>query len=61
MKALVLWHYFDGNGKIQNHSSTSFEGPLHDLQEMIRESAGENEKADGSIISVVHQIVILES
>jgi hypothetical protein len=65
MKVLIIWHYFNNKGVIQNASSMLFEGNCGELNKRISENREENAKKQISNktyhhISVPHQIVILE-
>lgn len=60
MKALILWHEYDGGGRITNASSEMFYGTPLELHQRIMKAHEENirtKKVDGTRI-VPHQIII---
>lgn len=61
MKALILWHEYDGGGRITNSSSSIFKGTVEELDSLLKEAGKKNdaERTTKGII-VPHQIIILK-
>jgi hypothetical protein len=60
MKYLMLWHYYDANGKLLNASSTHCVGTLEELNSRLREECEANrkkkERGEGPVIC--QQIIV---
>ena len=60
VEALVLWHYFELDGRFKNALITRFSGTMSELQDMLHEKYNENKRGfDQKTLTVPHQIIIL--
>jgi len=56
VKAIILWHYYNGSNQITKCSSTLFHGTAEELNARLNE---ENKPHEGEgLRAIVHQVVI---
>lgn len=61
IKCMILWHYYNSKGELNNSSATEFEGTLRDLRLRINEAHAEACRAQEAHTSynIAQQIVLL--
>jgi hypothetical protein len=59
VRFIILWHYYDAEGKLRNSSATDFDGTPRELQERISEAYKEATEAQEQkkSYSIVQQII----
>ncbi len=62
LHCVILWHYFNAEGRLRNASGTEFLGTLRRLQQRLREAYDVCEKAQeaGKPYIVASQVIKLE-